>query len=73
MEGYADCMLHILYAAMEKLLSNLKWNVCFWAENASFLRKMLCLEQKRQKKLLIFMSTGFILKKLSGAKWGEIP
>ena len=49
MEGYADCMLHILYAAMEKLLSNLKWNVCFWAENASFLRKMLCLEQNDKK------------------------
>ena len=26
-----------------------------------------------EKNLLLFMSTGLILKRLSGAKWGKIP
>ncbi len=73
MEGYADCMLHILYAAMEKLLSNLKWNVCFWAENASFLRKMLRLEQKRQKKTLDFYVNRIYTEKAEWSKVGRNP
>ncbi len=50
MEGYADCISHILYAAMEKLHSNPKWNVCFLDGKCKFLKENTVFRTKTTEK-----------------------